>query len=63
MALFQRCNDVVDIQTTLHQSQNDIVCLLGNVVRSIFTLGNRRFYQHHQLQSYGQRGDEPKVDS
>ena len=26
---FQRCNDVVDVQTTLLQRQNDVVCLLG----------------------------------
>ena len=27
--LFQRCNNVVDIQTTLNQRQNDVVRLLG----------------------------------
>ena len=27
--LFQRCNNVVDVQTTLLQRQNDVVCLLG----------------------------------
>ena len=29
---FQRCNNVVDAQTTLYQRQNDVVCLLGYTV-------------------------------
>ena len=28
-SLFQRCNNIVDVQTTLYQHQNDVVCLLG----------------------------------
>ena len=29
--LFQRCNNVVNVQTTLQQRQNDTVCLLGKM--------------------------------
>ena len=28
MSLFQRRNNVTDVQTTLYQRQNDVVCLL-----------------------------------
>ena len=30
--LFRRCNNVFDVQTTLYQRQNDVVCLLGKSI-------------------------------
>ena len=50
MTLFQRCNNVVDVQTTLYQRQNDVVSTSKRrCVRREFKRIPNGFLQDHLL--------------